>query len=341
MSSETKTYRKKAQKKPLKRRNTSQSAFALEIPDTHPIVASVPKLKPQDLMKLVCKLSLTSGNFIDIKFYAYSRRNATGNVYKPKAIYANSYILRVKSPNYFEPLLQGGYGGYCATGPLHGDFPATFPVECDGEGYDSDSDLEDDDEDNAPGERKAKATHASERAPADPSTSYEEKGKEAERLEGPNDKELSAGDKEEDDDGDFSDPRSAGTIRLIRNFAYPTWNAFMYYLYTEEVTFAPLRSQTQTLKSSDAAQNEVTTPVAPQCSPKSMYSLAHELGLDDLMKLAKNDIQTKLCPDNILTELFSSFTSKYDDIRDMEIEYACQAAKDVVTKEPVARASQA
>ena len=40
-------------------------------------------------------------------------------------------------------------------------------------------------------------------------------------------------------------------------------------------------------------------------------SYALQLGLEDLMKRAKNDIRTKLSTDNILAELFSSFTAKY------------------------------
>ena len=36
-----------------------------------------------------------------------------------------------------------------------------------------------------------------------------------------------------------------------------------------------------------------------------------QLGLEDLMKRAKSDIRTKLSTDNILAELFSSFTAKY------------------------------
>lgn len=296
----------------------------------HPIPGNIVKV-PQDLIKLACKLSLTSGSFIDTKFYAYSGRSAAGKVYKPKAIYANSYILRAKSPNYFEPLLQGGYGGYCAKGPLSGDFPSSFPSECEGVGYDSDSDLEDDGEDDASGDRKSKGTSASEESGsswthADPSPSHGEKDKDPEE---PKDTEPDA--KEEGNDDDFFDSVTTGNVRLMRNFAYPTWNAFMYYLYTEDVEFSLLKSQTQKPKSSEAARNEATTVVAPQCSPKSMYRLAHELGLEDLMKRAKDDIRTKLSTDNILTELFSSFTVKYDDIRDMQIEYACQEAKDVVT----------
>ena len=94
----------KAAKKEARRAQweAKRKSSTKHVPDAHPIPGNVVK-SSQDLIKLVCKLSLKSGNFIDTKFYAYSKRNAAGKVYKPMAIYANSYILRVKSPNYFEP----------------------------------------------------------------------------------------------------------------------------------------------------------------------------------------------------------------------------------------------
>ena len=97
----------------------------------------------------------------------YSRRKSSGAVYAPKPIYANSFVLRAKAPEYFEPrkpilisrelkalilvsVLRGGYDGYCISGYSNGGFPDEFPSETDEHGYDSDSDIEDDD-DNQPG----------------------------------------------------------------------------------------------------------------------------------------------------------------------------------------------
>jgi hypothetical protein len=56
-----------------------------------------------DLMKILVKQALVSGDYLDTKFYAYSRRKSSGTVYAPKAVYANSYVLRAKVPEYFEP----------------------------------------------------------------------------------------------------------------------------------------------------------------------------------------------------------------------------------------------
>lgn len=47
------------------------------------------------------KHSLLGGAFIDTKFYAFSRKRGSGIVDRPKAVYANSAILRAAS-KYFD-----------------------------------------------------------------------------------------------------------------------------------------------------------------------------------------------------------------------------------------------
>jgi len=38
--------------------------------------------------------AITSGKFIDTKIVLFSRRDSSGKVYKPKALYANSHVLK-------------------------------------------------------------------------------------------------------------------------------------------------------------------------------------------------------------------------------------------------------
>lgn len=38
--------------------------------------------------------AITSGEFIDTKIVLFSRRDSSGKVYKPKALYANSHVLK-------------------------------------------------------------------------------------------------------------------------------------------------------------------------------------------------------------------------------------------------------
>ena len=59
------------------------------------------------------------------------------------------------------------------------------------------------------------------------------------------------------------------------------WSAFVFYLYTGDVNFAPLTSQTQVPRPSNSDSKETTTADAPRCSPKSMYRLADEVSSND------------------------------------------------------------
>jgi len=38
--------------------------------------------------------SLSTGTFVDVKFYAFSQRTSSGRIRNPKPLYANSHILQ-------------------------------------------------------------------------------------------------------------------------------------------------------------------------------------------------------------------------------------------------------
>jgi len=59
----------------------------------------------------------------------------------------------------------------------------------------------------------------------------------------------------------------------------------------------------------------------PQCSPKSMYRLAHKLQLEPLKQIAFKELQKNLKNENILTEVLSKFTSRYPEVREMETSF--------------------
>ena len=77
-------------------KNTGSSNDAPHIP------ADVDK-SPEALAKLASNRSLENGTYIDTRFFAYSRRKPDGTVLAPRAVYANSWILRAKLSSYFEP----------------------------------------------------------------------------------------------------------------------------------------------------------------------------------------------------------------------------------------------
>ena len=70
--------------------------------EAHHFAPSVPFApERKTITQAAVKASLRAGAFVDIKFYAFSRRQASGVVDKPQALYANSAILRASS-KYFE-----------------------------------------------------------------------------------------------------------------------------------------------------------------------------------------------------------------------------------------------
>lgn len=104
---------------------------------------------------------------------------------------------------------------------------------------------------------------------------------------------------------------------FVRDVAYKTWLALASYFYTGSVAFSRLRS------TAAGKKRETIVPPMPHdpplCSPKSMYRLADKYGLHDLKKLSLENIRSQLTADNIVPELFSRFTSRYAEVRDLEV----------------------
>ncbi|KAK0437320.1 hypothetical protein EV421DRAFT_2038264 [Armillaria borealis] len=112
-------------------------------------------------------------------------------------------------------------------------------------------------------------------------------------------------------------PARLGTIWYVKDTAYTTWKALLTYLYTQEISFASLKSNgTSRTADKDA------------CSPKSMYRLAVKAGLGSLKELAFENIRSQLTPSNIVAEVFSKFTHRYPEILDMEVRYLLEQFTD-------------
>jgi hypothetical protein len=280
------------------------------------------------LVQSAMKQTLSGGVFIDTKLYAYSKRKSGGIVGDPLPVYSNSSVLRASS-SYFEGLLGGGFREDDIE-YLDAGFPQNRMSSTEEYDYFSDSDLEDDEEESEIKEQKNDV------APppltietAELSTKSQRQAKSVtddsfitNMAEAP-----SIGMALVSDLSGVSPPGRRGRVIVIREVAYKTLRALIYYLYTDKVAFAPLRSQ-GTKSSNTSAQStldEYHSP--PPCSPKSMYRVADRFGLDDLKKKAEQDIRSKLTSENILTELYSTFTSSYDKISQMEISFACDKSR--------------
>ncbi|CAK5264144.1 unnamed protein product [Mycena citricolor] len=105
-----------------------------------------------------------------------------------------------------------------------------------------------------------------------------------------------------------------GRVVVVKDTAYKTLKALLMYLYTGEIHFRSLRSNPEPAEASSRVQG-------PICSPKSMYRLADklQLGLDELKMLSQARISASLAESNILEEVFSSFTSTYPVIQELEV----------------------
>ncbi|KAI0829627.1 hypothetical protein BC628DRAFT_1416674 [Trametes gibbosa] len=105
---------------------------------------------------------------------------------------------------------------------------------------------------------------------------------------------------------------------VVTDIAYRTWRAVLFYAYTRRIAFAPLHSQGLPFSPVDDENDPAQLPI---CSPKSMYRLAVKYGNAELQQLALGDIASKLSTHNILTELFSPFTSRYPEIQEVELDF--------------------
>ncbi|KAG1774866.1 hypothetical protein EV702DRAFT_974138 [Suillus placidus] len=146
---------------------------------------------------------------------------------------------------------------------------------------------------------------------------------------------------------------------FIRDVAYATYRAVLYYIYTDVIVFAPLsssfsstaRKRAPTVVStaqapSDSQSNLLDVPKAgistetptsrrewiqkwqqshpgrpSPCSAKAVYRLADKLGLLDLKERAYQHIQKSLTVDNIPYEVFSPFSATFSDVRKVQVNF--------------------
>lgn len=106
------------------------------------------------------------------------------------------------------------------------------------------------------------------------------------------------------------------------------WKAFIYFIYTGHIHFAPLKSQGREFRRMEQAKHKEDNPTLPPlCSPKSIYRVAdlvsrpsqycvvgsnergRQVGIEELKDLAKKDLMSKVTPDTIAKEVFSRFSS--------------------------------
>ncbi|KAI0341441.1 hypothetical protein BDW22DRAFT_1358995 [Trametopsis cervina] len=228
---------------------------------------TTPSLDAKGRMQIALRLSLTGGTFLDTKFYAFSRRRSTGVVGEPLPVYANSDILRASS-KYFDGFFEGGFSE-AKVAPLQEGFPADKPTFADEYGYESDSDLEDELESVVDTELQ-NTNHEAEIG----SSSSDNPKKDADQLDTVEPRtDIQLMDRMQDPSFPGTNTEHYGHTILMPDIAYATWKALIFWIYTGEIVFAPLKSQNT---ATDASKPPVLISALP-CSPKSMYRLADKV----------------------------------------------------------------
>ncbi|KAI0783322.1 hypothetical protein C8Q75DRAFT_783650 [Abortiporus biennis] len=108
----------------------------------------------------------------------------------------------------------------------------------------------------------------------------------------------------------------------ITGAAGRTWESFLFYLHTGEVDFAPLSSaKNEARKAYIKEKAMLSQKKAPPCSCKSMYRLAVMLDMEELKNLSLRFLTWQINSHTIVSEIFSDFTSRYEQVKEMELSY--------------------
>ncbi|KAG2744006.1 hypothetical protein P692DRAFT_20745878 [Suillus brevipes Sb2] len=219
------------------------------------------------------------GELFDTQFYLFSARSKReGNAIKPRALFANNKALASGS-EYLNSLLSEKPLNHPTLVELHNHHICEEVISLSEYGYVSDSDLDEEDEEGGIDEtvKDTSVKHLN----------FSTKG--AQRI-------------------------IPSRRVLVTDTAFKTWLALLYYLYTDEIVFAPLRSQ------GSRPVRCCNIDGAPPCSPKSMYRLACKINHDKLRAKALAAIQSSLTEHNILHERSSSLKPSFSSILEAENE---------------------
>ncbi|KAK7683502.1 hypothetical protein QCA50_013336 [Cerrena zonata] len=235
--------------------------------------------------------AIDSGSFIDVVLYAYSGKTPSGI--------------------YFEPLFSSSFEEN-RLADIDKGFPANKSSTTEDYDYECDSDLDSVAEEDAGDELHKNVIHHTSNAsesisksisaeiipdtsnparenPVAASDTLLDQGKGAERL---------------------------GHVIFIPNIAYKTLRAVVSSMVCDEPQFLPLKSSERAHPGVGLRPHQ-----AIPCSPKSAYRAADMLQLTRLKSSASQNIKSQLSSNNIVRELFSPFTSLYDEMIEMQIEY--------------------
>jgi len=99
--------------------------------------------------------------------------------------------------------------------------------------------------------------------------------------------------------------------------SFSAWKSLFFYRCTDEISFAPLKSQGVVSRANYIREKTVAV-APPPCSPKSIYVLADLLGIPLLREKAFEDFKKKVNSNTVVGEVFSWITAGQKEILEME-----------------------
>ncbi|KAI0761405.1 hypothetical protein BC629DRAFT_1597304 [Irpex lacteus] len=262
------------------------------------------KKYPSYSLQLALAKSIAEGTLADTAFRLYSRRQQNWKVGEQRVVYGSSVVLKHLGPTvsrYFTP-------EFSAAGQENGG-------DTDDYDYLSDSDLDEYEAIKEPDEPESEA----ESADTDP-----EAYKDAQETESSQSFKLEEDVPTEIDEAfRMEDKESKCKYRImIPDIAANTWQAFVYFIYTGHIHFAPLESEGKDFRRAEQAKHKEKNPsLPPLCSPKSIYRVAHHFDIAELKELARKDLMSKVTPKTVAKEIFSKFSSMYEDILHAQLQF--------------------
>jgi len=293
--------------------------------------SNVPTPRSKPTLNLIHRV-LTAQPLSDVRFIVFRRRASNGHLSCPRVFHANmkdlaSHYERSEGLLAVDDNIEGFE---LPRGARLGDYNLTC------EQYECDSDFEpDDEEDEEDGDMVVvkREVHGDSKAGASLKTHKEMY---PDSITTDSSRTLEAIQREVDDsmhsstssfdiiaqkEGSelYSSSNFEGTTIVLLGAASRTWEALLYYLYTGCIEFAPLtqnESDREDFFSRYRSEN-TDRPTPPSC--RSIYRLAHKLELEGLRKLALQHLESQLSPETVLTDVFSEFTARYDEVKEMEL----------------------
>jgi len=273
--------------------------------------------------------SLATGKLFDVKFLTFS---TSGNTGRPLLTYASLSVLE-EHVNLLSSILREGWANALNNTGAKDVGEILCPEDYE---YELDSDFEDEEDEasSPPRERDSAQTTLEGQQPecrtersSSSLSSFVDGGASDQRPVDCQFQEVIKGPKEPSSD-------SERTV-LVKFAAHRTWYAFVRYCYNGNLEFGKLKSQVE-----PGVQHLRVTPLEvgpPTCSPKSMYRLADLVGDKDLKAKALAAIKERMTEANVLDETFSVFTSKYSDVRKVQLGVLMEHCRSPKVKEAFLR----